>query len=267
MKNLLIGSRALAMFSNTVKIKETTDYDVISVKPIEGTEWHDPDFLLNHELEKYATDYKFSFNGKAIYVVNPRGLAIVKRSHLWRDLSFQKHVTHYHKNGLADFRRYFNAADESLLDKRTAATRKEYPQGNPNLYQSVEGFFDDAVTKKYNHDYLHELIAYQSKPMYTKLQHNPELAWCEKVLWDKLSHTEQLQCVAEEAYVIAIERFLVPKQWDYPYRLAYTRSLDKVCTTLCSGWFRDFAIDNYPSIHGLFDTDKINAVKAILEKE
>lgn len=266
MKNLLIGSRALAMFSD-VKIKEDTDYDVISLEPIEGTEWHKPDFLLNYELARYASQKTVLFNGKLLHAVDPIGLTIVKRSHLWRDLSFQKHITHYHRHKLASFRNRFTIVDANLLDKRTAATRKEFPQGNPNLYQTVEGFFDDAVTKKYNHDYLHELVAYQSKPMYTKLQHNPKLAWCEKVLWDKLSYVEQLQCVAEETYVIAIERFLVPNNWDYSYKRAYLRSLDKVCTTLCSGWFRDFAIDNYPSIFGLLNSDKINAVKAILEKE
>lgn len=267
MKNLLIGSRALAMFNDTVKIKETTDYDVISLEPIEGTEWHKPDFLLNHEIEQYATDYKFSFNGKAIYVVNPFGLAIIKRSHLWRNLSFQKHITHYHKSCLADFRTRFTDLDEMLLGLRTRMTHLEFPQGNPNLNQSVDDFFDDAVTKKHNHDYLHELVAFYSRPLYTQLQHNSTSAWCDKDLWHKLTFDEKIRCVAEETYVISIERFLVPKEWDYPYRLAYTKSLDKVCTTLCSGWFRDFAIDNYPSILGLFNADKINAVKAILEKE
>jgi hypothetical protein len=267
MKNLLIGSRALAMFNADVKIKSSTDYDVISAEPIEGTEWHDPNFLLNHEIEQYATDYKFSFNGKALYVVNPKGLAIIKRSHLWRDLSFQKHITHYHKGGLADFRRYFSEVDEMLLDLRTKLTRFEFPQGNPSLKQSVTDFFDDAVTKKYNHDWLHELVAFHSKPLYTQLQIDSSSAWCEKDLWNTLSYEDKLKCVAEETYVISIERFLVPKQWDFPYRLAYTKSLDKVCTTLCSGWFRDFAIDNYPSILGLFNADKINAVKAIIEKE
>lgn len=264
MKNLLIGSRALAMFSDNIKIKETTDYDVISLEPIEGTEWHKPDFLLNHEIEQYATDYKFSFNGKAIYVVNPFGLAIIKRSHLWRNLSFQKHITHYHKSCLADFRTRFTDLDEMLLGLRTRMTHLEFPQGNPNLNQSVGDFFDDAVTKKYNHDYLHELVAFYSRPLYTRLQHNSTSAWCDIDLWHKLTFDEKIRCVAEETYVISIERFLVPKEWDYPYRLAYTKSLDKVCTTLCSGWFREFAIDNYPSILNLFDIGKIENVRRIL---
>jgi hypothetical protein len=267
MKNLLIGSQALSFWEPSLKIKVDTDWDVISKEPIEDTEWHNPEFLLNHELEQYATQKTVQFNGNTLHVVDPIGLAIVKRSHLWRNLSFQKHITHYHKFGLADVRPMFNDLDEMLLGLRTRMTHLEFPQGNPNLNQSVDDFFDDAVTKKYNHDYLHELVAFYSRPLYTQLQHNSTSAWCDRDLWYKLTFDEKIRCVAEETYVISIERFLVPKEWDYPYRLAYTKSLDKVCTTLCSGWFRDFAIDNYPSILGLFNADKINAVKAILEKE
>ena len=35
----------------------------------------------------------------------------------------------------------------------------------------------------------------------------------------------------------------------------------KVCTTLTSGWFRDFAIDNYPEILKLYDHSKFEYVK------
>ena len=49
--------------------------------------------------------------------------------------------------------------------------------------------------------------------------------------------------------------------------LCYMKALKKVCTTLTSGWFRDFAIDHYPSVVRNFNKEKFNIVKAILEKE
>ena len=82
-----------------------------------------------------------------------------------------------------------------------------------------------------------------------------------------MSYDDKLKCIAEETYVIAIERFLVPKDWKYPAKLAYMKALKKVCTTLCSGWFREFAICNYPQIVDLFDKQKILSVKLQLEKE
>jgi len=134
------------------------------------------------------------------------------------------------------------------------------------LNQTVEEFFDDAVTKKYNHDFLHSLFAYQEQPMYTRLQTDSTKAWCSKELWDGLTHVEQLQCVAEETYVIATERFMVPKDWKYPAKLAYNKALNKVCTTLCKNWFRDKAIDYYPEVMELFDEGKFLSVKDKLSK-
>ena len=48
MHNILIGSRALDYWHDVGLAKDTTDWDVISRKPIEGTEWYDPS-LLNNE--------------------------------------------------------------------------------------------------------------------------------------------------------------------------------------------------------------------------
>ena len=42
---------------------------------------------------------------------------------------------------------------------------------------------------------------------------------------------------------------------------------EKVCTTLTSGWFRDFAIDNYPEILKLYDHSKFEYVKNQLQED
>lgn len=268
MKNLLIGSRALEYWSADFKCKPNADWDIISLHGIEDAtkriEVHDCHMLANYDMERYASEQFIEIAGQRVYIVSPIGLTIIKRSHLWRDLSFQKHITHYHKH-LAKHRLMFNAFDEYMLQKRTKLTMNSYPQGHPSLKKSVEDFFDDYVEKKYNHDYLHELVAYHDKPLYTRLQRNASSAWCDKDLWDKLSNDDKIKCVAEEAQVIAIERFLVPSNWNYAPRHAYLKALDKVCTTLCSGWFRDFAIDNYPEIFNLCDTMKFDNIRKELE--
>ena len=266
MKNYLIGSRALNFWYPECSIKDTTDWDVISDKPIEGTEWHNPNILLNREIENYDSGHTVEFNGQEFCIVNRTGLACIKRSHLWRDLSFNKHITHWDKS-LSKAVPYFTDYDKDYLDRRTRATMQMFPQQYPKLNKTVSDFFDDAVQKKYSHDWLHELYAFESKPMYTKLQSNPELAWCEKEKWDNLTDIQKLQCVAEETYVIATERFLVPSDWSYPERLAYFNALKKVCTTLCSGWFRDFAIDNHTILCEMFDPSKVKNVKSVIEKE
>jgi len=265
MKNLLVGSRALALLNPNFKVKESTDWDVISDKPIEGTEWHKPEHLNNYLLEKYASDITIDFHGVPLVVVGMDGLSIMKRSHLWRDLSFQKHITHYHKYITKHVPQYTAEMYVDYKD-REDLTLKAYERGHPNLKQSVKDFFNDFVTKKYNHDYLHELVAYNDKPMYTRMQRDPSSAWCDYGLWLDFSHTERSQCITEEVYVIAIERFMVPNDWNFPSKLAYMKALDKVCTTLTSGWFRAYAIDNYPELFNMYDEEKFNQVKETLNE-
>ncbi len=263
---LLIGSRALDYWHDVGLVKDSTDWDIVSKEPIEGAEHHPWLFLDNHELARYTSpEHTVEFNGRTVHVVCILGLAIVKRSHLWRDLGFGKHITMYHKH-LARYMKDAEPWDLDLLKKRTELTMKQFPQQGPNLNQTVEDFFDDAVTKKYNHDYLHSLFAYQEQPMYTRLQTDSTKAWCSKELWNGLTHVEQLQCVAEETYVIATERFMIPKDWKYPAKLAYNKALNKVCTTLCKGYFRDFALDHYPKVLDMFDEGKFLEVKEMLSE-
>lgn len=269
MHPVLIGSRALNYWKPDRKVNPSTDWDVISYDQHTGCEVHDPDFLNNRQMTWHATNHWVTLpDGSSARVMSMLGLAMIKRSHLWRDLSFQKHITDWHKHGLCAELQGIDYTKHPIvqidLEERTALTKKAFPQGNPNLMQSVEDFFDDAVQKKYNHDYLHELFAYYDKPLYTRLQENSKLAWCSKELWYNLSAVDQVKCIAEEVQVIATERFLVPRDWDFPAKLAYMKALDKVCTTLCSGYFRDAAIDNYPAILELFDKSRFDRVQAIL---
>ena len=258
--NILIGSRAMNYWNPSVPIKEDTDWDIISSRPIEGAEFHDRFLLNNDDLYEYTTNEKVQFNDQWINVLSMKGLSLVKRSHLHRDLSFQKHITHYWKY-LEYQRKFWTEDDSAFLAERTKMTTERFPQLQPNLNQSVDAFFDDAVNKKYKHDYLHELYAYEDSPMYTKLQTNSSSAWCSKDLWGGLTQKQKLRCVSEETYVIATERFLVLNEWQYPSKLAYMKALQKVCTTLCSGYFRDFALDNYPLIVDMYSRDRFQEVK------
>lgn len=267
MNNLLIGSRALAMWfgTNKVPIKETTDYDVITYENLDlpNFEQHNPDILFNSELEKYASRSSIIVNGIKLKLVHPIGLAIIKRSHLWRNLGFSKHITHYHKV-LNNFHG-FDQSGMELLNRRIEATKAMFPQGNPSLRKSKEDFFDDFVTKKYDHDFIHELVAFENVPIYAKMLSSTDSVWCDVDKWTRLSYEQKCMAVCEETMVIAIERFIVPNDWNYPPKKAYFQALEKVCTTLTSGWFRDFAIDNYPMIVDMFDGNRVMGIRYNLE--
>lgn len=254
---ILIGSRALAFWDDTFKLKPNADWDVISDAPIDGFEWHDPSLLNNSDVYRY-TEHGLTteINGIKLNVVSLKGLALIKRSHLWRNLSFDKHITMYHRH-LAKYVEELSEFDQRFIKQRTELTHKTFPQGHPSLKKTKEDFFDDFVTKKYDHDELHKIVAFNDSPLYNRILKDNEPVFCDKTKWELLTHQEKLQCIAEETYVIAIERFLVPNDWRYAAKLAYLKSLNKVCTTLCSGWFRDYAIDHYPELFLMFSESKI----------
>lgn len=276
MKDLLIGSRALSFWKNGSCCPPNLrgkDWDIISSRStpyvhfsqiINPEDWsvdiQRSDTHMNHyALHNFATDSTW----RGIPICSMAGLAAIKRSHLWRDYYFNKHIAIYHN----DLKPYSNPAHDEFVRTRARLIQEDIQQGNPTLNKTNEEFFDDAVSKVYDHDTLHELVAYGDRPLYTYLKSEGKegSAWCEKSLWDQFTHQQKVLCVAEEVYVIATERFLVPSDWEKQTRVAYMDSLRKVCTTLTSGWFRDFAIDNYPDIVGKFDKEKFNNIKEKLK--
>lgn len=267
MKPILIGSRALAFWNDSFTVKNTADWDVVSDEPIDGFEWHNPTLLNNSDIQNYvSSDITTEFNGIELDVVSLRGVALIKRSHLWRDLHFDRHITMYHRY-LSMHMDNLTDADVNFLNARTSLTHKEFPRQHPKLNTSKEDFFEDFVIKKYDHDDIHKIVAFSEIPMYNMILKDNEPVFCDVSKWNTLSHTEKLRCIVEEAYVISIERFLVPKDWKYPSKLAYMKSLNKVCTTLCSGWFRDYAIDYYPEAFDMFDEAKFLKFKERIENE
>jgi len=277
----LTGSRALAIVNPEFKVDDKADWDILCepneveyFKRFERFDVHSYDELNNRGMTHSfgavcgVLDNRFFVGDRELMVMNLAGQTIMKRSHLWRAYNFDKHITMYHKYLLPLYEEDhsedgFLASHQLYLDERIALTKEAYPQGNPSLKQTNKDFFDDAVKKIYDHDWLHELVAYESRPMYENLKKpdNMDDAWCEQGLWECLRHSDKIKCVAEETHVIAIERFMIPNNWNHPEKLAYFKALNKVCTTLTSGWFRDFAIDNFPEVLNMFNLGKFNKVK------
>lgn len=269
---LLIGSRALAIRDSTFTLGDDKDWDIICSEGNKHLfnnlirfEWHDPQHLDNEHYQKHSksTTYITLPNKQEVRVATLEDLSILKRSHLWRDYQWDKHITHYHRHLATHFP--VSTQGKNRCKLRFELTKKAYPQGSPSLNKENKDFFDDVVYKVYDHDYLHEVVAFYDKPLYTKLKRDESKAWCEVDLWQQLSYEDQVKCVAEECYVIATERFLIRNGWKYPYKRAYYNAVKKVCTTLTSGWFRDFAIDNFPEVFKTFESERFVYIKEKLQ--
>lgn len=261
---LLIGSRA----SHLIPKKATSDFDVVWHETVDchNVETHSVDILGNDQLFRYATGETTKLpDGTVVDMISDLGASIVKRSHLHRELGFNKHINQYHKH-LRPFVMFYTMSDREYLTERTKLTMEKFYYPHPKLNVPNAEFFDDLVNKKYDHDYLHTLFSYYNEPLYKRLQYDFTKAYCQRELWEKLSYEDKNRCVAEEVYVIATERKLVPREWKYPVKLAFHEAMNMVCTTLCSGWFRDHAIDNYPDILDLVDPYQFEIVKQKLKE-
>ena len=123
--------------------------------------------------------------------------------------------------------------------------------------KNADEFFSDNLKRYIEHDELHEYFKHDDIPMYKKILKGDVL--CDKEKWDELSEEDKIHCALEECYVIASERYLIPKiikgDNNIFVRYAFMNALRGLSTTMTSGWFRDFLIDNYSEILQNYDCE------------
>lgn len=147
---------------------------------------------------------------------------------------------------------FFKRKGCTLITDFYDALVKDFIQIHGKAWASLEGknaesFFVDAVTRKYVHDDIHEAVAYYDKPLYFRILKDPESGsvGCSEDKFMQLSDIDKARCVKEEIFVTALERYLIPFDFKYSRGLAYQRSLKKLVTTMSSGWFSRWMIDNF----------------------
>lgn len=115
-----------------------------------------------------------------------------------------------------------------------------------SLKKEKDEFFDDHVVYKYDHDYLHSLVAYPNEPMYTRCLADGEAVLISESKFGGLSHVNQVRMFREEVTVIAIERWLTndANAGMYSWYESYMMALKKTVTNLTKNWANDFMIMN-----------------------
>jgi len=115
-----------------------------------------------------------------------------------------------------------------------------------SLKKGKEDFFTDAVTYVYDHDYLHELVAYPSRPMYENCLVEGEEVLIDKEKFFKMDREDQIRMFREETSVIAAERWMINPKYGgkISWYRAYMYSLRKTITRLTKGWASEFMVMN-----------------------
>lgn len=215
--------------------KPETSLPVDLIIPEEGTAHYD---VLHTNFET------INLFGYTVKMADLPTLADLKKAHLIHPHKWERHIEGY-------------ALIKMLLGVETweggpvfRKHRKEIKaKAHPKLNVSKADFFGEG--ERYNildHDGIHRAIALDGPPAYTLMQDGE--VWCSKKKWSLLTEQQKRNCLLEEASVLALERAVIPSLFlkDHPYMgrdWAFRMALQKICTTITSGWFRDYAIENY----------------------
>lgn len=150
------------------------------------------------------------------------------------------------RNDILDLRKIGAKIPECLTTWFKEREDETYYYKHPNLNQKKEDFFDTPnVTYIYDHDTIHDVVSIEDKPAYTDFLVG-EVKTCKKK-FDSLDLNTRLNAVLEESAVLSIERSLVYRDnvTEKDIQDVWLYSLQKVCTSITSGWFREFAWENY----------------------
>lgn len=137
--------------------------------------------------------------------------------------------------------------------------KETYWYKHPKLAVSKDNFFkDDAIDYVWDHDDIHKSVAVYDQPAYIHYLKDGAEVDCDKDKFFAVSQDIRLAGVVEEAAVLAIERSLVPHPGVWTPEYAWKFALSKVCSSITSGWFRQFAYENAPQVlklypHGYWD--------------
>lgn len=144
--------------------------------------------------------------------------------------------------------------------------RLTYLNTLPKLNQSKKSFFNETVPYTYDHDTLHLAVMFKDRPAYTFFKEDQSEVMVSKKMFFNLPREIQLLSVVEEAMVLAIERALVPFPEGMNPKQAFDFALAKVCTSISSGWWREFAYDNYDSVQEMYDPTYFERFNSALSK-
>lgn len=176
-----------------------------------------------------------------IFVANLNVCLMLKLSH-----RYLKNSPHFLKT-MKDIKILRDSAvelNEQLTEILKVREEETYEYEHPNLNRTKDEFFVDDYL--FDHDSLHLAVAIDDQPAYTRFKREGEEVSLDMNKFDSLPLGARLDAVYEEAAVLALERSVIPfgkdEQW------AFERALEKVCTSITSGRFREFAWENYDRV-------------------
>jgi hypothetical protein len=212
-------------------------------------------------LDRYTTYEDLHFGDQFIYTVATlNNLYELKMSH-----RFLKNSPHFHKT-MKDIQLMKEAGAEiEDWDFYDIREKETYNYGHPALNVKKDEFFKDESFYVYEHDDIHSAVKIGEYPAYKDILSDNQEVKCSLTKWMNLSDQQKLNCALEECYVLSLERGLIPNDFKTDPKNTFDIALMKVCTSITSGWFREWCYDNYHLIKESYNGDYIVKFKNALQ--
>lgn len=241
--NFLIGSRAVRL--DGYRNISRSDYDIVyEDKPTLScrTEMFHIDKNPAMHMLKNMIAEEVEIEGQEFFIPNSTALYTIKFSHSFWDIKWDKtmwDISFFQSAGIE--------LDEPFFLALYAGWKSIMGEKPVRLNVSNDDFFTAKVDRKYKHDDLHLATCYYDRPIYERCKKDLNSAMIDRNLFNSLSYEDKIKMVKEEAYAIAIERYILPNKPSYPlpHELAYKLALKKIITSLSKGWFPEFAVLNW----------------------
>lgn len=265
---LLIGSQMLKKVRPDLLLHPPKDWDWIC-HPDEFQEWKSGktfDRLYEKKPGRWVAFWLGEIHEFELTSESPSAHELMFLAPCFRplDLLYFLKMSHRYLKNSPHFRktmRYiqkFRACGAELqhldLFKRREAETYSYP--HPKLNQKSSKFFDpnQGIKYIYDHDSIHIALARcPGKPAYTFFKDDQAEVKVSRQKFEALDEEVRLNSVLEECYVLAIERSQVPFPGVLTPRQSFLKALEKVCTSISSGWWREYAWEHYDAAVARYD--------------
>ena len=210
--------------------------------------------------DNLSDDYWEMFNG--IRYVIPPVVLMMKLSH-----RYKKDSVHFHKTrqDILLLRQQGIELDDYLKEILVEREKLTNPSGY-KLNVNKKEFFTDNVPYVVDHDNdLHVPLAHLDQPAYRYYMKDGADVFCDKEKFFALPEEYRLYGALEETYVLACERALIPHGTDP--KKAFDIALEKVATSVTSGWFREYAWENYDKIQSMYNPEYFKPVVEHITKK
>lgn len=179
-------------------------------------------------------------------------LYLLKMSH-----RYKKNSPHFFKTmNDIHFMRSLGAKIPPELEEVFKLREKEtYNYSHPNLDVKSRDFFKgDEVPYVYDHDTIHEAVAVLGVPAYKSyMKDDSEVMTSKEKFFEQENHIRLLG-VYEESCVLALERSQIPFNFEVPARQSFVMALSKVCTSITSGYFREYAWESFHIVMKFYES-------------